>query len=291
MNSIPVAMTWEFWRKHRWNLLLVWAGMACLPTLIFAGIRYQGATELRGEGFYTFHVTWLIVQAFGFACATLVPQGDPLSRLYPWPISTATIVHWKLAPAMAAAALLYLLNTLYLNTLFDVGWPLLAPALFLACICPALHAAIWLGEKAPLLQLLAMTAIAVPVGFWLQTRYGPLFKQPTHLWTELTGNDLIVLVGIALLGYAGCLIGIARDRCGETLWWLGLSQWFERALSRSGDTARPFPSRLRAQFWYEWQQKGLLLPAISLFVIAIIVVFASVRRTPIQDLKEFLEIV
>src|SRR5262249_36857752 len=42
MNSIPLAMTWEFWSRQRWQLLLAWTAMAAVPTLVFASLWYGG---------------------------------------------------------------------------------------------------------------------------------------------------------------------------------------------------------------------------------------------------------
>lgn len=288
MNSIPQALTWEFYRRYRWQLLLAWAGAVFLPLMILSSLAFQGLHDLPEAEFATFFLSWLIIQAFGYSTALIAPQGDSLSRLYSWPVTTETIVRWRLFHGMSAAALLYILNASLLNALFNIGWPLLAPALFLACAYPAFQAALWLGERAPLLQIVGMTAVAVPLGLWAQAHCGGLFARPTHYWKELTGGDLVLLAGLALAGYAGCLMGVARDRCSQTLWWLGVSQWFESWWLRRPAAQRPLRSPLVAQFWYEWRQKGLLLPVATVLAVVIFAIVTLVRRTPVHDAREVL---
>ena len=65
----------------------------------------------------------------------------------------------------------------------------------------------------------------------------------------------------------------ARSRCGEYLntpqffRWLG--RLIERLLDPAPEAGRPFRSPAQAQFWYEWRQKGWVLPAIVVMAMTI----------------------
>jgi hypothetical protein len=283
MQSVPLAMAWEFWRKGRWQFLLALAAVVALPTLIYSAVRLSSMNQvdLRQEGFYNFYFAWLLVQAIAFGAAMLMSQ-ENISQFYAWPVSTSTIVTWRLIPGMAALAILHAVVTISINLMFNVGWPLVGPALFLACIYPVFQAAMWIGEKAPAIQIVLVSTAAAVAGVWLRARHGALSGQPSRYWTDVTNNELLTLLGVAWIGWYGAYVGLRRDRCGDNLRWLRFYDWLE-SFSRAGRLkAEPFRSPARAQFWFEWRQKGLLMPAVVIVGFGSMCLILFVRQVLIQ---------
>src|SRR5271166_4938395 len=146
MRSIPIAMTWELLRRGRWRFLIGALAANALPAIILASLRLEGGLSPREPSTIQIHYIMMQFNMLAFGAMVFAVQGKP-SRLYALPVSTATIVAWHLLPAMIIMVVESVLSTLALNALFDLGWPLWGPAIFLAVMLAALDAAIWLTEK------------------------------------------------------------------------------------------------------------------------------------------------
>jgi hypothetical protein len=280
MQSVPLAMTWEFFRKGCWQLLLGGLAMLALPTLVFSAVLVSSSmtrADLRQEGFYTFHYACLLFQALTIGAAALGSQ-ESISRFYAWPVLTSTIVTWRLLPGMGAMGLINLATTTATNLMFDVGWPLVGPALFMACTYPAFQAAIWLGEKVVVLQVILISAVATCLGAWLNARHGGWFTGAKYLWTDVTTGEVLTLMTVALLGWLGACVGVRRDRCGESLRWLWIKDWMESWSLGGRINSKPFRSPAWAQFWFEWQQKGLLMPVVVFVGISTMCLVIFIRQ-------------
>lgn len=279
MHSIPHAMIWEFWHKGRWQFLLALVGGLSLPMLLYSAMLVIAVIRLdfRNQGFVTFYFAWFLVQAIAFGGAAMISQ-DNVSRLYQRPITTWSIVTWRLVPGMATTALLYATTTGLLNGIFHLDWPFVGPVLFLACSYPIFQAAIWLGEKAPVVQVALMSFSAAFLGMWLRARHGGWLTGTTHFWTEVTYGELLTLLTVAIIGWSGCYVGVRRDRCGDNLNWLRLYEWLESWSPRSRSDAPPYRSAATAQFAYEWRQKGWLMPLVVVIGFSAMCLVLFVRR-------------
>ncbi len=176
MQSIPLALTWELWRRGRWGLLAAALGALMFPVILFAALRREGLVDTDDPSFLIMHVVLVQFNLFTFGAAVIAVQRSP-SRLYALPASTSTIVTWRLLPAMAMMTLQSLANTAVLNTLFSLRWPLWGPALFAAAALAVVQAVLWLAEKSAWLPW-AVGAAAVALGLWLQSQYGDIFSPP-----------------------------------------------------------------------------------------------------------------
>src|SRR5262245_427708 len=129
MQSIGLAITWEFWRKGCWGLLASVMAMIAVPAALL--LYLDDAIDLRDQALNALYFTLVTCQLMAFATAVVIAHGQP-SRLYARPIATHELVFWQLVPGMAAMFLMYLATTQTINALFDVGWPLWGPALLFA---------------------------------------------------------------------------------------------------------------------------------------------------------------
>ena len=152
-----------------------------------------------------------------------------------------------------------------LNALFDLNWPLWGPALFAATAVAAIQATLWLTEKSPAWLPWAFALVAALLGFWLKSRYGEAFSQPTRYWSEVTPSEILTMLAVTALSFYVGVIGVARQRRGDVLPAFGVLAWFERTFDATPDVGQPFRTPAQAQFWYEWQQKGWPMPAATIF--------------------------
>lgn len=263
MQSIPLALTWELWRRGRWGLLAAALGALMFPVILFAALRREGLVDTDDPSFLIMHVVLVQFNLFTFGAAVIAVQRSP-SRLYALPASTSTIVTWRLLPAMAVMTLQSLANTAVLNTLFSLRWPLWGPALFAAAALAVVQAVLWLAEKSAWLPW-AVGAAAVALGLWLQSQYGDIFSPPDRYWRVVAFGDVATLAAIAVFAYVLGVTAIRRNRRGDPPLSLGLLAWLGRVTERGGEAPLPFRSPAEAQFWLEWRRKGWVLPATVAF--------------------------
>jgi hypothetical protein len=165
-------------------------------------------------------------------------------------------------PGMAAAVGMFLLTAGVVNRLFSFDWPLLGPALFLAVATACVQATLLLSGPNPVSQAIGLGLVATLLGVWLKSRYGDPGSQPEHLWTTVTTTELATMLLAGVAAFGGTRLALAWERCGEPLSWPRVREYFGRWIDDL-ESQRPGPtgSRQKALYWYEWQQKGLVLPS------------------------------
>jgi hypothetical protein len=124
MRSIPLAITWEMLRRGRWTLIAAALGANALPVILFAALSYDGAIDPAERSQIDMHVVMIQINWFMFGTAVIGALG-PLSRLYVYPVPTASLVAWHMLLAMAALSAESVISTALLNWAFDLRWPLL----------------------------------------------------------------------------------------------------------------------------------------------------------------------
>src|SRR5437899_1064221 len=146
MKSVPQAITWELVWNGRWGLPAALLAANALPAMILTALRSEGALDPAEESNLVIQVVVTIMNAATFGAAIMSAQGRP-SRLYAFPVSTATLVAGQMLPGMAAIFAQSVLSTAILNALFQLDWSLWGPALFVACALAAVQGLLWLTEK------------------------------------------------------------------------------------------------------------------------------------------------
>jgi len=167
-----------------------------------------------------------------------------------------------------------------LNTIFHVEWPLWGPALAAAATFIVWRGVWWFTQKS-IWCLPAVFAMSILIGCWFLSRYGGWFSAPKYYWNSVTPLEIVTLCTAIGIGYWMAVMGVARDRRGEHL------QAFnpEVALSNALDSvrplirrdAKPFRSPAEAQLWYEWRQKGFVMPMAVCLAIVFAVAIVSLQ--------------
>jgi hypothetical protein len=265
MRSVPQALIWELLSRGRWCLPAAACGANLMPLLIFGALRYHGALDPAEPAFLVMQIVLVQINMFAFGSGVMTAQG-PLSRLYAYPVTTATIVTWHLVPAMTLMGLETLASTALMNALFDLGWSLWGPALFAAVALAAVMSAAWLTEKSGWI-VWALGLVGGGLGLWFSSRFGPLFSQPTHQWEAVTPIEVATLLLILAASFAVAVWGVSRNRRGEPLPSLGFLAWLERVFDPAPRLGGRFPSPEAGQLWFEWRKKGWAMPAVVAFCV------------------------
>ena len=179
----------------------------------------------------------------------------PMSRLYAYPASTATLVAWRLLPAMAAIAVESVAWTAAVNAMFHLNWPLWGPAMFAAAGLAAVEAAMWLTEKSGWI-IFALTVVGIVLGVWFKSRHGMVSELPTHLWSAVTPAEVFAMLATVAISYWVAVKAVARNRRGEPPFSLGIMDWLIRLFDVASAVGAPFRGPAHAQFWVEWRHRA-----------------------------------
>lgn len=272
MRSMPQALLWETASHGRWAHLSIFFIAIMLPLLVYGALS-EIAFDPKMQEFLALQVGFLQIVLVQLAFGVAYAQG-PLSRLYPLPISTNSIVAWHMFSGAVILALEISAAACLFNTLFGVNWPILGPALFAFAAWSALQVLMSVTSLQSLPAIILGGTPAVLLCFWLNWRYGCYFSPPKHYWSEITPSDVVTLLGAFGICYVIATYSVGLARCGERIPSLGIGKWLEKKweLFVSSRTAPPpFRSAAAAQFWYEWQVKGVAHPLMTFIILAVTV--------------------
>ena len=295
MRSIAVATVWEFWRRTWAPLAMVLSIGVGLPALVFSVLpalffNFDSMTAVDDPTLLRFQFIFYIFDLFILCCVLCGVQalgpglatGKP-RRLYQLPMTTASLVAGQLLCGMAAMALTYLAIVAALNVLFPLNWPLWEPALMAAAIYACVQAALWLPTSLRLVQLIVLTAVSTPLFFWVKSKFGPMWDDVQHGWYPFPAGEVATLLGLIVAAYLLAVWSVGRDRSGRVQTWFAWREWLDRPTAVGG---RGFRSPQQAQFWYEWRQKGWIMPALLLFFMLVLLVgyqFGGSQRTDLVN--------
>ncbi len=266
MPSIPAALTWELFDRGRWGLPAAALGALVFPIILLSALRQEGALSPADTGMLTLHFALVGTNLVMFGAA-LVSNSWNMARLHAYPATNATLVTWRLLPAMIVMYIETIAWTAALNALFHLDWPLWGPALTSAVALAAVMAVLWLTLNSRWM-IVAQLVLALALGILFNSRYGDMFGGPAHYWTDVTPAEVLTLVAIAAVAWRVAVFGVARHRCGHPPFSLGLHALLARLLRRTPSGARVYRSPAHAQYWYHLRN-GWIAPWITIAVLVI----------------------
>jgi hypothetical protein len=267
MRSVPAAMIWEIFGRGRWHLLSFTLGSIAFPALVLTALKRDGALDMDNPPTLILHTTFTLLGIMMCGAALLQSQGK-IARLFSYPLSTPTLVAWRLFPAMAIITVQMAFINAVLNALFDLNWPIWGPALFAAAAFAAVAATLWLTENATVWIAVGMGVVSSFLGLWFKMRYGGFTSPPDHYWNYITPLEAITLLAISAASYWVAVRAVARLRCGEAPFSLGIIDRITRYLESFATFRFPSTTPFASQCRYEWRRKGWLMPAGVLMVAA-----------------------
>jgi len=283
MTSPLLAMTWEFWQRSRWQMLLGFAIANSFPILLLSALRMDGLVDPQDPAMITIQVvlTELHIVMVG---AMVIAAHELSPRQFVLPVSTPVLVVGRLVPAMLALAMLEALSFLVLNQLFVLDWPILAPVLLAPVTLAMIIAAVWLGAGT-LWQPALVGVTALVIGIWYKSRTGALLSMPQHVWATVTAADLVWLAGFTVASFLVAFYAVRRMRCAEPLGAVPGLTAIRRVLRGLHDAwTRPHFQSLSGTAAFvqaEWARKGWLMPVIVAWALGIgLVPWALFDRTP-----------
>ena len=259
-TAIAGTLAWEFFRRGWWRILNAQIAILGVSAIVYVLILRSGPIDPQAGR--TLHFVLMCILFVASAGAALATLGEP-ERFYLLPLSNRVLAALVLVPGMLCMATIYLATAASLNRFFDVGWPLCGPAAFLAVALGAIQAASYIAGTGRVVRLAGWCLVGIPLEAWLCTRYGGgSFLSPKMMWTTVTVGEMLTLAAIGAVEFVVVEYGIARNRRGDPA---VVSALHLPSIQHWRGASKPFPrfrGASQAQFWFEWRQKGLILPAI-----------------------------
>lgn len=280
MQSHIAPLTWEYFARNRWKLLLpLMANIpASLILLPFAGIE----SEVAVKELVPIQIVLTLSLALIVGFCVQASQGS-LSRFYLKPISTIQLVsfyYWTgaLLVATTVATLLALWQWIV-----PLGFPIAGAVLFaVVCWCsfqPIARGVLnSLGWIALVFVLLPCLIIWYLQHFGIPLKRGGMMDSRIHQWTSLSLADSLFACLVIAVSFALTLRRVSQDRCRtEQYDWLFVekfSQFVERLLGRLFGTQKHFDTPSHALHWFDFKYRCSLIPkTTSINVLAMWLIF------------------
>lgn len=305
MRSPIGAMLWENWRLTRVEAagrLGVTLVVAAAAMTLFAP-RESGPVVAADGAVHAFFVAavihasiWLsVVKLNGGRFLDGYHPGFPLHVLYTRPVSTAALVGVAMVYSAVAGSATYLVWALLMRALFDVPFPLLPVAAWMAVLQLVQAAAYWATRSKFVQWAGSFGAFGACIVLALR-RVGSgealsASVQPDQ-WPALFAYSFIdyaMMLAIALASYGVTVAGVARQRRGDARpprpvvpprpassdWLAGLFRF-----------PCPTTSPTRAQLWFDFKVSGLAVLGMGLFLAALIPLLFAVSG-PIDVVRPY----
>jgi hypothetical protein len=273
MYSVSQIMIWEYFRRVRWIAIPVIA-FALMPWFGFEWKLDLHPFDPNKPEFVLFYLLFATVGVLSIAFGFTGFQ-TPASRYYTFPISTRTLVAWKVfLPSLIAGTIIALVFG-GLNWLYSIELPILGVSLFTAAIAALVVPISSRSDTQNLIDVAWLVFFLVGSVWWLKARFGDFMGLPMHLWTKVTLSELVTMLGTVIAVYWIEVWSVASDRSGKESRWAIFHEWIERAqetaVAKRLVSLQSFRSPEQAHFWYEYQLKGQAFLASNLMLVSMYV--------------------
>src|SRR5579872_2443433 len=253
MRSPVMAMTWDFWWRHRLGLAAVWALVLGFCAFSILGLNTTQSARVQS--------IWLVmglayvigVFAYGFEGRLETAESGFPTRQFILPVRTWLLVASPMLQGIVTAVLLWVLWDRFVLQQNDVKTPLWWTAM-LAAVVATSQALVWQPFGLPWVRIV----ITVPILSAL-IRAEAIFRLAGFQFEDSNARDLtlslfalLVTIGAGLVAW----FGVSCARHGQTRDWLGFLRT-KRLFGGSWQERHLFASPLKAQIWYEWRRREL----------------------------------
>lgn len=259
MSRIFRILLWEFCCRGWWRILNAQIAVLGVAAIVYSSLLRAG--PLDPQGGRSLHFVLLCILLVSSGGAALAAQGE-LSRFYLLPLSNRQLATVAMFPGMVCIAAVYAVTAGILNGWYGVGWPILGPTMFLAATLGAIQTARRITGAGRLTQFSVWCLVAILFENCLRGRYGGgNFLSPQTMWTTVTLGELLSLGAIISVEFLVMTHCLARERRGDAAVLSMRPTWPAFRARKAGRDLPRFRSAAAAQFWFEWKQKGLILPS------------------------------
>lgn len=273
MQSINASLTWEYFSRNRWLLLIPLLGNIPASVILMPFIGLDTAIAAKELVAIQLILLLCLVLLIGFGVQAT--QGS-LRRFYLKPISTLHLVsfyYWTGAfmVGVQVAAMLGLWRFLT-----PIDLPIAGPVLF-SIVCWGTFQPILRGVLKSLGWIPVLMAILATLFYWLLYQYGIPLKRggmmtpEIHPWSHVSITDLLIATFALAISFILTLWRVAQDRAGREHGKLSLVERIDQAIeklqSKLAGKNRRFASSTHALRWFDFNHRCGSIPAVVASII------------------------
>lgn len=261
MRSKTAVFSWEYWRIYGCGAICALSGICGLMVLMYSIVRYQSGNASIPAGIdKPFFIVFFFMKLLcgGFVLLYTDKYANTIRIGFPYRLYTLPVPTWKLVGIhMFLGISTFILMSLAIDGLFILlfgGIPaLFAPTLFLVTCLICAYVIVWSLPDFTMLRVLFFMFLLFIIGYAYDE-----YDQ----WTNIN-SAIVILMAVSIIAfYFLAVLGVARDRRGDSQGWPELKAWFEKKTNLLPRRRVPITSPAAAQFWFEWRRKGFWIPII-----------------------------
>ena len=320
MRSVGWALTWEFWRKGRWIIIIISLFLTMFVLIKKLEIKdmqkfcvelkgYQQQMKMMGmekkymeerireyelkidQEIYEFPLFLILV--LGLTIIGIPHDKLRLPhRLFTLPISTRSLVTRIFINEIASIMILSLVYTGFFVFLTGKTVSIFGISLFTTTSIITIQSFLWLTISSPIIGIPLLLVMSFSLFLWFAAQHGSVFFSGINsTWKNLEPDQGIFMFSCVILSYIVAMKAVALERVKENLSISDISELLDYKI-RSFFIIRKgkFKSPTKAQFWFEWQRQGFLMPfIILLFMVEFVILFSAGIAPPdsIVDIFNF----
>ena len=268
MRSIPLALTWEFWRQTGFALFTTVTLLSGIMGLIYGGLRLDRFANHNSDTTAGLHMICFIFIVISLAATICHSAGSPHYR-FTLPVSIRTSILVPMINGAIACAIGYLTIAFLMNGIFRAEWTLIKPTAIAVCMMSVCHAFGWLLSSSSNLRFGMVAVMSTGLGVAVIHLNGIQSQSPEQVprqWQTLRPLDISLAIIVPLLAYLFSFVVLTLARRGQVFSMSTLGRWllakFDIKFSSDAHATTP----MAAELWSEWTVRGRVMPAGALLV-------------------------
>lgn len=280
------AMAWEMWRRG-WYWFLLAVGTVYTFSMLMLNVATMEPSIRLQMMFRAFPMLMLSEMMMFISMMAQAQGGDPGKiiepRFYRLPITTETLVAWRVGLGAALVALMHVAVFVLIGASNRIWIPLLVPILFLALAVAAIHALLLIFANHVILRVISGFALGLGIFFWI--RHAFAFDRNLTEWPGVRLDQAVYLLCAIVAMFAVAVIGAEEVRRGDKTTLVNLREWWERAAERIRNRPGSFDSPSAAQLWVERREHAGFYAAIG-FVPVLVTIVMWFQSASVKELLE-----
>ncbi|MBI2477922.1 MAG: hypothetical protein HYV60_04530, partial [Planctomycetia bacterium] len=240
MKSIPLALSWEFWRQAGVALFITVACLSGLIAMFYGGLQIGRVYYVHDTATLTsLHAFNFIFVVVGLAPVICHSTASPQYR-FTLPVSIRASVFVPMINGAIATVIGYLTVALLVNGLFNAQWSLLKPTIIAVCMISICQAVAWMFRSSANLRGAIVAIVSTLLGV------------------------VVIYVNENLFSFV--LLTLARR--GQLFSMTAIGRWPLAILETSFGSGIPGTTPMPAELWSEWTQRGRVMLAGPMLIAA-----------------------
>lgn len=276
MKSIPLALSWEFWRQAGVALFITVACLSALMAMFYGGLQIGRVYYVRDTATLTnLHAFSFIFVVVGLAAAICHSTASPQYR-FTLPVSIRASVFVPMIHGAIATVIGYLTVALLVNALFNAQWSLLKPTIIAVCMISICQAVAWMCPSSSNLRGAIVAGVSTLLGavvVYLNEIHSPSSEQFTRAWHTIRFLDISLAIFVPISAYLFSFVLLTLARRGQVFSMTAIGRRLLAKLDVSLGAGTPGATPMAAELWSEWTRRGRVALAGPMLIAAALCAF------------------